>query len=98
MIRLHKIVEGQNEEEFINSMMVEQLGNYNIATDARRIETSRRRARYSRSYTIDAKIYRGGMIDYGRAKRDLLRWMKEDQNPDAYFTTMFDLYALPEDF
>lgn len=24
--------------------------------------------------------------------------MKEDQNSDAYFTTMFDLYALPEDF
>lgn len=28
----------------------------------------------------------------------MLRWMKEDQNMDAYFTTMFDLYALPEDF
>jgi hypothetical protein len=24
--------------------------------------------------------------------------MKEDQNPDAYFTTMFDFYALPDDF
>ena len=24
--------------------------------------------------------------------------MKEDQNQDAYFTTMFDLYALPGDF
>ena len=25
-------------------------------------------------------------------------WMKEDQNRDAAFTTMFDLYALPSDF
>ena len=25
-------------------------------------------------------------------------WMLEDQNPDARFTTMFDLYGLPHDF
>lgn len=31
-------------------------------------------------------------------KNDLLMWTKEDQNLDAYFTTMFDLYGLPNDF
>ena len=25
-------------------------------------------------------------------------WLKEDHNPDARFTTMFDLYALPDNF
>jgi hypothetical protein len=27
-----------------------------------------------------------------------MRWSKEDDNPDSYFTTMFDLYRLPTDF
>ena len=38
------------------------------------------------------------VLDYGKAKRDLHRWMKEDQNPEVRFTTMFDLYRLPADF
>lgn len=98
MIRLHFVVEGQTEETFVNSLLVEHLGSYNIVADARRVETSRRRARFYRERVVDAKIYRGGMINYTKAKGDLLRWMKEDHNADAYFTTMFDLYALPNDF
>ncbi len=27
-----------------------------------------------------------------------MTWLKEDDNPEARFTTMFDLYALPTDF
>ncbi len=88
MIRLHFIVEGQTEEAFVNSVLRGHLGDYNIAAVTRCVETSRKRR----------KIHRGGMIDYQRAKRDITRWMKEDQNPDARFTTMFDLYALPTDF
>jgi len=42
--------------------------------------------------------YRGGLDSYARAKKDITLWMKEDQNTDAFFTTMFDLYALPNDF
>jgi hypothetical protein len=38
------------------------------------------------------------MLDYRRAKKDLLLWMNEDRRLDAFFTTMFDLYALPDDF
>ncbi len=29
---------------------------------------------------------------------DIVRWMKEDQRRDAWFTTMFDLYRLPPGF
>jgi hypothetical protein len=88
VIRLHIIAEGQTEEAFVNSLLVEHLGNFNISTDVRCIETSRERHR----------IYRGGLIDYTKAKKDIQRWLKEDKNPDARFTTMFDLYALPDDF
>lgn len=88
MIRLHMVVEGQTEEEFVNSVLVDHLGHFNISTDVRCVETSRRRRR----------IYRGGLNDYQRAKKDIVLWIKEDQNADAYLTTMFDLYGLPEDF
>jgi hypothetical protein len=37
-------------------------------------------------------------LEYAKAKSDIVDWMKEDDNPDSFFTTMFDLYALPEDF
>jgi hypothetical protein len=42
--------------------------------------------------------YRGGLFDYEKAKKDILTWMKEDNNPECRYTTMFDLYALPHDF
>lgn len=90
MIRLHILVEGQTEEEFVNSVLTEHLGDFNISTDVRRVETSRDLKR--------SKIYRGGMSTYQRAKGDLERWMKEDRNQDSFFTTMFDLYGLPNDF
>jgi hypothetical protein len=83
MIRLHIVVEGQTEETFVNRVLSYHLGQYNISVDARQVETSRKHAR----------IYRGGFDrsrGYQRARRDLALWMQEDQNADAYFTTMFD--------
>jgi hypothetical protein len=88
MIRLHVVVEGQTEEELVNAVLVDHLGAFGLSTDVRCVETSRDKRR----------VYRGGMLDYSRAKKDLTRWMKEDRRPDAAFTTMFDLYALPADF
>jgi len=96
MIRLHVIAEGQTEEEFVNSVLSFHLGTFDISTDVRCVETGRRRANPRLAQT--ARIYRGGLIDFPRARKDITLWMKEDQNADAYFTTMFDLYALPEDF
>jgi hypothetical protein len=96
MIRLHVIAEGQTEEEFVNSVLSFHLGTFDISTDVRCVETGRRRA--NPRVGQPARIYRGGLIDFPRARKDIILWMKEDQNDDAYFTTMFDLYALPEDF
>ena len=42
------------------------------------------------------KIYRGGVTNYGKAKKDIQTWMKQER--DACLSTMFDLYALLEDF
>ncbi len=88
-VRLHMIVEGQTEETFVNGTLVDYMGAHGISsTDARCVYTSRRKKH----------IYKGGMTNYQKAKKDVTLWMKEDDNPDSYFTTMFDLYALPEDF
>ncbi|MBN1340082.1 MAG: DUF4276 family protein [Bacteroidales bacterium] len=38
------------------------------------------------------------LISYTKAKNDILTWLREDNNPEVRFTSMFDLYALPNDF
>lgn len=88
MVRLNIIVEGQTEETFVNKMLGPHLGAFNIFVSARCVETGRKRGR----------IFRGGMISYLKAQKDIKLWMKEDKGGDARFTTMFDLYRLPSDF
>ena len=88
MIRLHLVVEGQTEEAFVKRVLRDHLGAWDIVTDVRCVQTGRKRG----------KTYRGGVRMYSQVRNDLLRWMKEDQNPEARFTTMLDLYALPRDF
>lgn len=86
--RLNVIAEGQTEERFVNDTLAPYLGDFSISTSVRKVEFGRKKG----------KIYRGGLLDYDRAKGDILRWMREDRNPEVCFTTMFDLYALPENF
>lgn len=87
MIRVNVLAEGQTEMSFVKS----SLNNYfrgQIILDSRRVLTSR-----------DNHIsheYRGGMINYLKAKNDILHWLSEDKG--AYVTTMFDFFRLPTDF
>jgi hypothetical protein len=86
--RLHFVVEGQTEETFVNKVLAPHLATHSVWTDARCVMTGRRRG----------ITYRGGLQSYIKVKRDITLWMKEDHNQDSFFTTMFDLYALPSDF
>jgi uncharacterized protein DUF4276/AAA domain-containing protein len=79
---------GAGKSNLISFVLAYHFGEHNVTVDVRAVETSRHRGR----------IHRGGFLDYQRANRDLERWMREDRNDDAFFTTMFDLYALPENF
>ncbi|CAD5935916.1 DUF4276 family protein [Planktothrix agardhii] len=88
MIRLHIIAEGQTEEEFVNTILTEHLGYSNISTDVHCITTKRTRT----------ELFRGGLPSYQKIKKDIILWLKEDKHPEARFTTMCDLYALPNDF
>lgn len=88
MIRLPAVVEGQTEETFVNTVLAPEFGSRNVFVDTHCVTTGRG----------DRRTYRGGLNKYEHLKRDLARWMKQDQQPDAWFTTMIDLYALPDDF
>ena len=83
-VRLHFVVEGQTEETFVNRVLVPHLSGGEVWADVRRVETSRGAAR----------IHRGGGRRYEAIKKDLHRWMKQDQRDNVWFTTMFDLYGL----
>jgi Domain of unknown function (DUF4276) len=87
-VKINITAEGQTEEQFAKRILSLFLIHSSVTVDARRVRTSKDKI----------KTYRGGLLDYGKAKKDIIEWMKEDRNPDVYFTTMFDLYALPTDF
>lgn len=86
MSRLNFIVEGATEEAFVKDILTPYLSARGVYPSVRLIQTSRHGAR----------IFRGGMISYDKARKDILRWLKQDT--DSYLTTMFDYYALPQDF
>ena len=89
LIRLNLIVEGQTEETFVNEVLRNHLGNYNIVCTARCVYTSKRGAHWRR----------GGATKYERIRKDIQNWINQEKNATGvYFSTMFDLYALPLDF
>lgn len=90
MIRLHITAEGPTELNFANKVLAPHLGAFDVVVDARCVLTSKDN-RFSREY-------RGGLPNYEKAKRDILAWFKQDCHFECRFTTMFDLYALPNDF
>ncbi len=87
-VRLNLIVEGQTEENFVNQTLKPCLGSLSVGVSVRVATTRKTRGRK----------YRGGLSSYAKARNDIIRWIRQDQNPDVRFTTMFDLYGLPDDF
>lgn len=97
-IRVNFIVEGPTEEFFVRDILKEPLALRGIYVKARSVEVFRRHIKGSKyiKQGKQLKIRRGGLLDFNKAKNDINRWISEDK--DAYLTTMFDLYALPENF
>jgi hypothetical protein len=86
---LHILCEGQTEERFVKEILAPYLQQFNIFAKAVVLLTSKK------------KNMRGGMLNYEQAKRDLTILFKQyrDNSSERHiFTTMFDYYALPEDF
>ena len=89
-IHLHIITEGQTEQQFVLKVLAPHLAHYQVYADARCILTSRDKHAGRQS--------RGGLPNYIKAKNDIQTWLKEDSRTNCRFSTMFDFYALPNDF
>ena len=85
-LRLYITVEGPTEKEFADLALKPHLAGYKIEVRPRVVITNRKLGK------------RGGILDFERIKGDLERLMKQDRHPEARFTTMLDLYALPTQF
>lgn len=85
-IRLYVVVEGLTERRFAEDVLKPYLAQFEVDLRAILVTTNRK------------LNTRGGVINYNLVKNDLERRMREDRNPEARFTTMLDLYRLPNDF
>lgn len=82
MIRVHVFVEGQTEETFVRELLYEHFQQRDIYLNPILVRTS--------------SVSKGGVVSYAKIKPQLNRKCLEDSS--ALVTTMFDLYALPNDF
>ncbi|HXR08153.1 MAG TPA: DUF4276 family protein [Candidatus Acidoferrum sp.] len=85
-IRLYLTVEGETELRFAKETLFTHLAKFEVEVRARMIPTNRKLGT------------RGGALNFRRLKRNTAHLMKEDASPEARFSTMIDLYALPADY
>ena len=88
-VKLHVLCEGQTELRFASKVLTTYLAEKRIIVIPQLLITSRK------------KNAKGGILSYQQAKRDLtfmIRGAQDNEQEVHYFTSMFDLYALPDDF
>lgn len=89
MARLYLFVEGQTEQTFANELLAPHLANHQVYLQpAVLIAHARRKGR----------VHRGGGRRYIPMRDDIVRFTKQEQGADVFFSTMIDLYALASDF
>ncbi|TYQ28745.1 DUF4276 family protein [Pseudanabaena sp. UWO311] len=86
MVVLNILVEGPTEEAFVKNILRQHLKCLNINT------------KYSLVPTNRSKGIGGGIANYAKVKNEINRLLKERNSQPLILTTMFDLYALPNDF
>jgi len=89
MARLYLFAEGQTEQTFADNLLKPHLAKYNVFMNKPVLIAHARR---------QGRMHRGGGRNYMPMKNDILRFLKQDQAKNAFFTTMIDLYAIHPDF
>lgn len=87
---IHVLCEGQTEQGFVECVLKPYLINNGVAAVKSILVTTNKK-----------KNARGGLVTYQHAYNDLITMLSMYQDGDYechIFTTMFDLYALPNDF
>lgn len=82
MSRVYILVEGQTEEAFVGELLQKHYANAGLYLTPIIVNTS--------------PGHKGGSVRYARVRPQIERLCKQD--PGAHVSTMFDLYALPDDF
>lgn len=82
MIRIRLLVEGQTEEAFVKELLTPHYATQGIFLEAIIVRTSHG--------------HKGGVVSYSKIKPQIQRLCRQD--PHAWVSTLFDLYALPPDF
>jgi hypothetical protein len=89
MARLYLFAEGKTELTFADLVLTSHLANHGVYLK-HRIEVAHARKNH--------RAHRGGGRKFGPVKRDIERFLKQEQGSDVFFTTMIDLYAIYSDF
>jgi hypothetical protein len=87
MSRVHVLVEGQTEEQFVKHVLGPYLARFNVFADVCILVTQRRKS---------GETWKGGGVSLQRLLHDI-RPLLGDSSA-TLVTTMFDYYALPDDF
>ena len=87
MKKIWIVVEGQTEETFVRDTIAPHLKQKDIYPTAILVTTRR---------VAGAAAFKGGVIPYGRMKKDILRLL--DDSSATLVTTMLDYYGLPKSF
>lgn len=89
MVRLYLFAEGQTEQTFADNLIKPHLAQYQVFMhNPVLIAHARKKGR----------VHRGGGRNYTPMKNDIMRFLKQEQSSDVFFTTMIDLYAIHPDF
>ncbi len=89
MIRLCYYVEGQTEQAFVALVLKPHLAGFGVMVMGAVLAASGRSG---------GRVVCGGGRSYPVMRNDLRRLLKQDAHADIRFTTLFDLYALYDDF
>ncbi|MDO8756788.1 MAG: DUF4276 family protein [Elusimicrobiota bacterium] len=85
-VRLNITVEGQTERRFADDILTPHLADFEVGVKPRIVVTNRKLGK------------RGGIRGFESIRQDIIRLLRSDRAPEARFTTMLDLYALPNTF
>jgi hypothetical protein len=88
VIRLYVLVEGRTEEEFVKRVLEPHLRGFGVWTYPIIVQTKRARA---------GEKHKGGG-DWAKWRRNLVVLSGEHPGSEVRFTTLFDLYGLPDHF
>ena len=87
--RIYVVTEGQTETNFVNRV----LSPYFCEKETILIPTTI----LTKADEQKGKMYKGGMLNYAKARTTIKKDLSYTKEKDVYVTTMFDLYALPND-